>query len=43
MTVVYRDGKLLLFCDLSMTAPLNLDTGVIYYLYLFGKSCIGNE
>jgi len=26
-----------------MTEPLNLDIGVIYYLYLFGGFCAGNE
>ena len=26
-----------------MTAPLNLEIGVIYYLYIFGRSCAGNE
>jgi len=40
-TVVYHDGKSLHFC--LITAPLNFDIGIIYYLYLFGRSCAGNE
>ena len=28
---------------LSVTAPLNLDIGVVYYLYFFGKSCAGTR
>ena len=36
-TVVYRDGKSLHFSWLQ--APLNVDIGIIYYLYLFGRSC----
>ena len=28
---------------LPVTAPLNLYIGVIYYLYLFGRSCARNE
>ena len=39
--VVYRDGKSLLF--LSMATRLNLDIGVVYYLYLLGRSCAENE
>ena len=42
MTVVYHDGKSLLFFFL-VKAPLNVDIGVIYYLYLFGRSCAWNE
>jgi hypothetical protein len=27
--------------NLSVTAPINLDIGVVYYLYLFGRSSAG--
>jgi len=37
-TMVYRDGKPLFFFFL-LAARLNLDIGVVYYLYLFGRSC----
>ena len=40
MAVVYRDGKCLFFV---LTARLNLDVGIIYYLYLFGRFRAGNE
>ena len=40
MTVVYHDGKSLLFCCWG-SAKFRL--GVIYYLYLFSRSCAGNE
>ena len=41
MTMVYRDGKSLFF--FLTAARLNLEVGVIYYLYLFGRSCVGIE
>jgi hypothetical protein len=37
MAVVYRDGKSCF--SLFMADPLNLGIGVVYYLYLFGRSC----